>query len=158
MTPWPTTEDDARKCLWRVHQALVDVRLAGYRRDTVAGDALLALATAIDDLLNAGSASFETRLRSFGRPFRPTPTGDESLGQATLREAEALMKAMSIVMKAVGSGSPEPAEVARVADELEYLPCEYLRIGPTAITDLADAANPAHLQRLAAEFKAFLGP
>lgn len=120
---WPTTSEQARRTLWRIHGVLVGVRSRAYRGDPGAFAGFGQLADALDLLVMRGDAAFVDHLRSAKLWIDLGPGTRE--GTSTAEEAVAFVGALTAVLR----GLPVTTDTARAADELEYLPCELVRLG-----------------------------
>lgn len=158
MTPWPATDPESREALWRVHAALVEIRATAWAGDTSARGALLGLAEALDELVSQGLGAFEHRLRAepvFQRALHPAQQGPNAITGA---QALAFAVAMAWVVRDLANRASDLRDLAKATDELEYLPCEFLRLGPPAIVMLVDPREPAHIRELAVRYQQHLSP
>jgi hypothetical protein len=158
VTTWPSTTSEARDALWRVHVALVEIRAAAWAGDPGALRALDGLSDALNDLVSKDASAFEARLRAevlFRRVAEAVPPGPSVVAAP---EAVAFARAVAWVTRNLRAQLTDLRDLAKAADELEYLPCEFLRLGAPAITSLADPAEPLHVRGVAEQYALNLSP
>lgn len=158
MTTWPSTASELRDALWRVHVALVEIRAAAWAGDTCARGALDGLSDALYDLVAKGANAFDARLRAealFRRATKAAPPGPAVVAAS---EAVAFARAVAWVTHDLSARVTDLRDLAKATDELEYLPCEFLRLGGAAITSLADPSEPLHVRGLAEQYRLNLPP
>ncbi|MCB9766192.1 MAG: hypothetical protein H6739_40830 [Alphaproteobacteria bacterium] len=156
MTPWPSTPDESHRVLWQIHDAFVLVRWAAYQGHPSTKAAFRILGDALDDLLSVGPDAFEARLASRPDVFYKDSSPAYAGHKGTPAEARALAAALGQLVHDVACADPDHQTLARIADDLEVLPCEFLRIGPTAIIGLPHPDNTPHVQQLAEAFRRLL--
>lgn len=148
MTTWPATDGETRDALLQVQAILVQVRTAAWEEKPSAGVMLLTLADAVDDLVSHGLCSFERRLQELQTPQRETRPEPRGASAITDAEAVAFAKAIGRVIRDLASQTSEHRALATAVDQLEYLPSEFLRLGPAAICGLGDSREPNHIKEL----------
>jgi len=144
---WPTTPEQGRSTLWQVHRVLVQVRSRAYPGDTGAFAGFGQLADALEVLIAHGDAAFVYHLRS--AQLRVDDGPDTREGTSTMEEAVAFVEALTVVLPDL----PVTTDTARAADELEYLPCELVRLGGSRwLLDHDHPDNDAMLRALVQGF------
>ncbi len=143
---WPTTPERARSTLWKIHWVLVGVRSRACRGDPGAFAGFGQLADALEVLIARGDAAFVEHLRSARLWIYEGP--DTREGTSTAEEALAFVGALTAVLRDL----PATVDTARTADELEYLPCELIRLGGTWLLDCDHPDNDPMLRALVRGF------
>lgn len=132
--------------------ALVEIRATARVGDPSARGAMLALAHAVDELVVGGLCAFENRLRAeavFKRALQPVQHGPNAITRA---QAVAFAEAIGWVVRDLATRAGDLRDLAQMADELEHVPCEFLRLGPPAVDALVGPREPAHIRELAVRF------
>jgi hypothetical protein len=110
------------------------------------------LAAALDTLLSAGPLAFHHAIMQLGDPTialtmvdrRPVASGPEAI---SAYEAVALVRAIAAACRELAAQiDQEPnMDLAEALDELEYIPCEFLRLGSAFVTRLSEPGDPQYL-------------
>lgn len=123
--------------MWRLHVALVDLRTVGYNQEAAhARNAAGLLAEAISILLADGHIAFTHALSQSNNYFSSSRGSSFfETSAASAGECRALCAGLAVVLRRTHSGDEGFHPVEHVADCIEHLPTELLRVGGSLLDD-----------------------